>query len=190
MRRECRDGEAGRTIAEMLVAMAILAMVISLVTSMQISVYRGSAEDQALGNVMRPVRDAVDHIHKDVEIAFRVSTPSDAAVTGGKYLELGQLINGQKKVVFFWLQGTELIRAEQSVAEWGDGDRATATPRTVVYGLSPVSGSLPFARVGSGTVRVILQATSTESRSTETREVQVDLTSRKEVGKCTAANPC
>ncbi len=172
-----RAGQLGRTLPELIVAAAILVTVTLILAGAQITTFKWYRADQRAADVVRPVRDAVDYLARDVEIATSI-----AVTNTNSRLELTQKKQSGTDIteytVHYWLDGDQLMREETP-------DGGTAQTRVVVRGLSyfyvdavkdDPTDSAPSR------ARVVLRAKSSADNSVQ-RELDVELVSRMEVAQ-------
>lgn len=124
-------GQAGRTLVELIVAMAILTIVSLLITGAQINMYRWEKADQRTANLLRPLREGADRIATDIEIAMDVHITYVGSATA---LRIFQVRDGVDYTITYWQQGTELMREQER-----SSDGAIRT-QTVAFGLAPDGG--------------------------------------------------
>ncbi len=161
-----RRDSSGLTIAELLVAMAISAMVVGLITSTQIAALRWSRKDAETANLNRPLREATNFLTRDIEFA------SGWEVVGGEL----RLVRDRRSVTNALLQDSIVYSLDNGTlkrAETPDG-AATATVTLLTRGLDSFEPSIS----ANGLIRVRFVVSGTGSD----RELMIEILPRKGVG--------
>lgn len=161
MRRRGRHGEAGRSLAELIVALAASTFVALVAIGFQLSGSRWYQSDRNTAEALQPVRDAADYIARDLRVARNVECCTD-----------GKLVLHQKRevnlyTVTYRLESGKLLRSTVK-----DYDSLTAAESTVVTGLIRFEPSLDGGAV------VILLGAESGIPSPVAREVTLKLVPR------------
>lgn len=162
--KQSRWGEPGRTLAELLVAMSIMLVVGVVISSVQIAGLKWYKADQTKIAGLRPARDAVDYLARDVDVAQAVYDPGDTLV-------IHQKKQGNAIIVTYELVGNDLQRTVQV-------NGGTATTRTVVSGLSLFDAAAP----GGARAYIVLEG-SGSGVNPGTQRLELELVSRLEVAR-------
>lgn len=101
---ELQRAQTGRTLAEILVAMALAGLIGLALYGMQMNALRWSKADQKAAQPLEPIRGAIDHLSRDVRIASLVE-----CCDGGS-LFLHQKLQTEMALVTYFLEGNELKR--------------------------------------------------------------------------------
>lgn len=88
-------GDAGMSLAEVLVAMAVAAVVMALTTTGVVQMYRSSTRAEVLSGEMIQLQTVFQQLDRSVRYATAISDPSTApTIGGGWYVEWSSAVSG------------------------------------------------------------------------------------------------
>lgn len=137
-------GDAGMTLAELMVSMAVMSVVTALATTGIVQMYRDSTRTEALSSEMTQLQVAFQQLDRSVRYATGISEPNVTATPGGDwYVEWSTMAGGETSCTQLRLHGsTGLLQRRSATTAHVTGWATVA---------SFVVGSRPFVMLPAST---------------------------------------